>query len=90
MPPTDPTNQPKWAGFTRRLAYYLFGIAIGLMVLGLFQVAKQRQAAVDEQRRKQLLSVPQPDDKLFPPVPRSEPAAPLPGAQTPAAAPTTK
>ncbi|MFI4898458.1 MAG: hypothetical protein ACIARR_11605 [Phycisphaerales bacterium JB059] len=32
-------------GFRRRLSYYLFGIAIGLLMLGLINQARQRAVA---------------------------------------------
>ncbi|MBS0197102.1 MAG: hypothetical protein JSR77_10115 [Planctomycetes bacterium] len=32
------------SSFRKRLAYYLFGLAIGLVMLGLFQMARQKEA----------------------------------------------
>jgi hypothetical protein len=81
MPPVDPTNPPKWAGFTRRLGYWLFGLALGFMILGFYNKLKQNQARLDEERRQQLLSQPPPKDNLFPPIPRDQPA-PAPGTAT--------
>jgi len=86
--PSDPNNPPKWAGFTRRLGYWLFGLALGFIVLGFYQKLKQNQARVDEERRQQFLSQPMPEDKLFPPIPREQPApAPAPTTPTPVATP---
>ena len=61
-----------WKGFLGRLSYYLMGIAIGLMVLGFFQLSKKREARLQEERAKQQLLTPKPVDTLFPPVPKSE------------------
>ena len=76
MPPTDPT-QPSRRGFFQRLAYLLIGVAIGCMVLGFFQAAKQRQAKIDEEHRQQLQANPPPADNLFPPMPKPKPEVPV-------------
>jgi hypothetical protein len=64
----------KWKGFIRRLSYYFTGIAIGLMVLGLFHLSKQREARLQEERAKQAQQAPKSPDTLFPPIPKAEPA----------------
>ena len=46
MSAPDQEREPRIApGFARRLSYYLFGIAIGLLMLGLINQARQRAAA---------------------------------------------
>lgn len=35
----------KWADAARRFGFYFIGLAIGLMLLGFFQMKKQQQAA---------------------------------------------
>jgi hypothetical protein len=97
MPKYDPANPPKWAGFPRRLAYLLFGVALGFMILGFYQQAKRNQEARDEELRQFMLKHPQPEDKLFPPIPRATDqnptpvqAAPTKPASDPAPAQTPK
>jgi hypothetical protein len=44
--PPDPNAPGAWkVGFGRRLGYYVFGIALGFVILGIFHAAK-RHAAV--------------------------------------------
>ncbi|NUQ53973.1 MAG: hypothetical protein HUU19_14920 [Phycisphaerales bacterium] len=42
-----PANQSssKWSDAARRFGFYFIGLAIGLMLLGFFQMKKQQQAA---------------------------------------------
>jgi hypothetical protein len=77
MPLPDPAKANR-RDFLGRLAYLLTGLAIGFMVLGFFQAAKQHQSQVDEEHRQQLLASPPPTDNLFPPLPKSEAPAPAP------------
>ena len=76
-PMPEPT---KWTGFPRRLGYFLLGLAIGCVVLGAFRMARDHQAQVDAEHKKQLQALPRPEDKLFPPIPASQPEKPAPPA----------
>jgi hypothetical protein len=83
MPYKEPTPR---SGLLRRLSYIMIGVAIGFMVLGFFQQAKERQARIDAQRDAQIRATPPPNDTLFPPIPKDEGKAPAaPGAGTPEA-----
>jgi hypothetical protein len=59
----------KYAGFVRRLSYWLIGMAIGFVLLGIFQMARQRERTGPE--RVQAPVSPSPDP-LFPPIPKVE------------------
>ncbi len=47
MPPPSTTK----SDFLRRLAYYAIGLAIGLVMLGLFQQARRAEMAREQQER---------------------------------------
>ncbi len=58
--------------FMRRLSYYLIGVAIGLVLLGMFQVRRQSEARQREARRQAAEQVQSPDsvEKTAPQPPR--------------------
>lgn len=73
-------NSNKWADAARRFGFYFIGMAIGLMLLGFFQMKKQQQAAEIKARQEaaqQQASQPQ-----------SAPAQPAPHQPAPIATPT--
>lgn len=75
------SSNNKWSDAARRFGFYFIGLAIGLMLLGFFQMKKQQQAAemrareqAAEQAAQQAAppSTPQP----APPANTSTPPAP--------------
>lgn len=72
-----PAPRKNRSDFMRRLAYYLMGLAIGFMMLGLMWQAKQRQAAA------------QPGQATRAPDPGAAPAAPSAAGETGGPAPAS-
>jgi|GEM_PF-6149405 len=48
---------------------YLTGVAIGLVLLGFFFMAKKNEAARQQAEAERQRSQPAPDNGLFPPIP---------------------
>lgn len=69
------------SAFLRKLAYYLSGIAIGFVLLGVFQSQRkaqlQKQAELQRQQEEAAKNAPSP----FPPVPSATQSAPKSGAE---------
>lgn len=63
----------KWSDGLRRFGFYFIGVAIGLMLLGFFQMKKQQQAAEVKAREQaaQQQTAPRasPADSHTPPAP---------------------
>jgi hypothetical protein len=66
------TENGRAPGFFARLRVYLLGIAIGLIMLGFFQMAKKKEAA-QRQAAAERARVQPAQDPLFPPVPPAQP-----------------
>jgi len=64
----DPDPSPR-KGLAGRLAMYLTGVAIGLVLLGFFFMAKKNEAARQQAEAERQRSQPAPDNGLFPPIP---------------------
>lgn len=62
---------PRFPGLLGRLRFYLFGLAIGLMLLTFFQMAKGREAAARQAEAERIRNQPQPGG-LFPELPAAE------------------
>ncbi|HYE62220.1 MAG TPA: hypothetical protein VD997_09505 [Phycisphaerales bacterium] len=67
------STQGRYPGFFSRLRFYLIGLAIGLMMLGFFQLSKRNEAARNQAQAERAGPPKQPaNDPLFPPLPGGE------------------
>ncbi len=77
MPYEEKQTRPQ---FLRKLAYYLSGIAIGFLLLGIFQKQRkaslQKQAEIQRQQEEAAKNAPSP----FPPLPSETQSAPTSGS----------
>jgi hypothetical protein len=87
--PYDDQKQTR-AQFFRKLTYYISGIAIGFMVLGVVNNAKKQRMLQQKQDEAAKQLAPKQSSSEFPPPPAAEPAVDIvPSATSPAPAPNT-